>query len=144
MIEPEFDALLLEAIDEALSVFGDSIMQAIYFHLERSFNIKKDGIPHRLGAFTQAIESIFGAGAKFIEILIMKKLHEKVDGVMRWNEFEEFGFMEYVAAARRLFKVKNRIKTVQDLVECEATEAEDCTAFARSVIDPETEVEKFE
>lgn len=106
MTEPEFEALLLEAIDEALFVLGDSVTQTVYFHLERSFNIKKDEIPYRLGTFTQAIENIFGAGAKFIEILIMKKLHKKVEGVLKWNESERFGFTEYVARAKRLFNAR--------------------------------------
>ena len=124
LIEPEFDVLLLEAIDEALSTLGDSIMHTVYFHLERSFHIRKDEIPYRLGAFTQAVENIFGAGANFIEILIMKKLHEKVDGAMKWNESERFGFTEYVARAKRVFQQKSTIKTVEELVECGVTEAE--------------------
>jgi hypothetical protein len=124
LIEPRFDAILLEAIDKALSSLGESIMQIIYFHLEKSFFIKRDEIPYRLGAFTQAVESIFGAGANFIEILIMKKLHEKVDGAMKWNESERFGFTEYVARAKRVFQEKSTIKTVEKLVECGVTEAE--------------------
>jgi hypothetical protein len=117
----EFDAVLLETIDESLSSLGDSIGPVIYFHLERSFHIRKDEIPDRIGVFTQAIESIFGAGANFIEILIMKKLYEKVDGVFEWNESEQFGFAEYVARARCLFEEKNMIKTVEELVECDET-----------------------
>lgn len=124
MIELEFDFLLLEAIDEALSSLGDSIMQTVYFYLEKSFHIKKAEIPCRLGAFTQAIENIFGAGADIIEILIIKKLYEKVGGVFMWNESERFGFTEYVAKVKSLSKEKNIIKTVEELVECQVTDAE--------------------
>ena len=124
MVEPEFDVLLLEAIDEALSVLGDSIMQTVYFHVEKSFHIKKHEIPHRLGAFTKAIESIFGVGANFIEISIMKKLHKKIDAYFRWNESEEFGLARYVSEAKRVFQEKNMIKTGEELVECEETMAE--------------------
>lgn len=124
LVEPEFDVLLLEAIDEALSALGDSIMQTVYFHVERSFHIKKHEIPYRLGAFTEAVENIFGVGANFIEILIMKKLHEKVDAHFRWNESEGFGFAQYVSEAKRVFKKRNMIKTVEELVECEETVAE--------------------
>ena len=123
MVEPKFDVLLLEAIDEALSVLGDSIMQTVYFHVEKSFHIKKHEIPHRLGAFTKAIESIFGVGANFIEILIMKKLHKKVDAHFRWNESEEFGLAQYVSEAKRVLQEKNMIETVEELVECEETVA---------------------
>jgi hypothetical protein len=124
LVEPEFDVLLLEATDEALSALGDSIMQTVYFHVERSFHIKKHEIPHRLGAFTEAVENIFGVGANFIEILIMKKLHEKVDAHFRWNESARFGLAQYVSEAKRVFQKKNMIKTTEDLVECEETVAE--------------------
>jgi hypothetical protein len=120
----EFDAILLDAIDEALYSLGDSIRQTIYFHLERSFHIKKEEIPERIGAFTQAIENIFGFGANPIKIMIMKKLSEKVGAVFEWSEFERFGFVEYVARARLFFGEKERIKTVEELVGWEEAEVE--------------------
>ena len=120
----DFEKLLLEAIDDGLSALGESAKQAIYYHLDRSFNIKKEEIPSRMITFTQAIENIFGVGAHFIEILIMKRLFEKVDGVFLWDESERFGFAEYVAKAKRVFQEKNMIKTVEELVECPETEAE--------------------
>lgn len=116
MSEAEFDALLLESIDEALSVLSDSVMKAVYFHLERSFNIKKDEIPCRLGAFTQAVENIFGVGANFVEILIMKKLHEKVNAHFRWNESKGFELAQYISEAKRVFEKKNVIKAIGELV----------------------------
>jgi hypothetical protein len=124
LAEAEFDVLLLEAIDEALSALGDSIMQTVYFHVERSFHIKKHEIPYRLGAFIEAVENIFGVGANFIEILIMKKLHEKVDARFMWNESEEFGLTQYVSEVKRVFQRKNMIKTIEELVECQETGAE--------------------
>lgn len=120
----DFEKLLLEAIDDGLCSLGESSRQAIYYHLEQSFNIKKKEIPSRLIAFTQAIESIFGVGANLVEILIMKKLHEKVDAVSVWEECEKFGFIEYVTMAKRVFREKNMIKTVEELAEYEDAEEE--------------------
>jgi hypothetical protein len=68
----EFDRLLLEAVDEGLCILGESSKQAIYFHLERNFGIKKDEIPSKLEAFSGALEQIFGFGANFIEISITR------------------------------------------------------------------------
>ena len=120
MSEAEYDALLLESVDEALSMLSDSITKAVYFHLERSFNIKKDEIPCRLGAFTQAVENIFGVGANFVEILIMKKLHEKVNAHFRWDESKGFELAQarapYISEAKRVFENKNVIKTIGELV----------------------------
>jgi hypothetical protein len=120
----DFERLLLDAIDEGLSSLGESSKQTIYYHLERSFNLRREDIPTRIIAFTQAIENIFGVGANFVEILIMKKLYEKIGGILIWNESERFGFMEYLAKAKRAFNEKNTIRTVDELIECEGTETE--------------------
>lgn len=109
MSELKFDSILLVAVDEALSTLSDSVKQSVYFHLERNFHIKRGDIPDKLEAFTQAIESLFGIGADWIEILIMKKLHEKVGGVYRWkNATERFGLIEYVAGAKRFLRESKR------------------------------------
>jgi len=45
--ERDFEKLLLEAIDDALSSLGETPKHAIYYHLEKSFNVKKQEIPYR-------------------------------------------------------------------------------------------------
>ena len=117
MTEQQFDGLLLEAIDKALSSLGNSIMHTIYFHLEKSFFIKRDEIPYRLGAFTQAIENIFGVGADVLEILIANKLYEEIGEVFDRNESGRFSFMECATAAKNCFQQKNRITTIEELAE---------------------------
>jgi hypothetical protein len=101
-----FENLLLEAVDEALASLGDSAKQAIYYHLEDKFKITKNEIPNRLKDFTEGLEKIFGLGARFIEILIMKKLYEKVGQPLEWNESKELIFSEYVTAAKQSFQKK--------------------------------------
>ena len=96
----DFKKLLLEAVDEGLSSLGDSPKKAIYFHLERNFGIKKQDIPDRIEEFTEAIEKIFGHGARILEICIMKHLYEKVgDDFLYVPENEVLLFAEYVKAA---------------------------------------------
>ncbi len=96
--------LLLESVDEALSSLGDSGKQAIYFHLKKSFNIEKRDIPHKIEKFAGAIEKTFGLGSKFLEILIMKHLYEKVGQVFEYDqEQKDLVLIEYVAAAKRSF-----------------------------------------
>jgi hypothetical protein len=98
---PRFRKLLLEAIDEALSSLGDSVKQAIYFHLEKTFNLKKQEIPDKIEEFTKALEEIFGLGAKLLEIRIIKDFYEK-DGQMfkYFPEKDELSFAKYMVAAR--------------------------------------------
>lgn len=116
----EFNRLLLEAVDEGLSMLGESSKQAIYFHLEKRFDIKKQEIPHKIEVFANAIEKIFGLGANFLEILIMKRLYEKLERSFKFYGSEDFTFTEYVAAARRSFMEKKKPrKTAEGLVEYE-------------------------
>ena len=109
-----FEKLLLEAVDEGLSSLGDSSKHVIYFHLEKTFKIAKRDIPHKIEEFADAIEKIFGPGAKFLEILIMKCLYEKVGRVFECNqEQEELVFTEYVAAVKQSFLREEKQKEVQ-------------------------------
>jgi hypothetical protein len=98
-----FEKLLLEAIEDGLSSLGDSAKHAIYFHLENTFNIKRQDISSRIEEFADALEKIFGLGAKPIEILIMQRLYEKVGGVVEYPQQKDLAFTEYVAAARQSF-----------------------------------------
>lgn len=106
MAEKAFDEILLKSVDDALVSLGESARQAIYFHLEKQFKVEKREIPRQLDNFEKGLEKIFGPGAKFIEILIMKKLHEKVGQALEWNEGKELVFVAYVAAAKRTFLKK--------------------------------------
>jgi hypothetical protein len=98
--------MLLQSVDDALASLGESARQAIYFHLEKKFKVEKKEIPRHIDHFEKGLEKIFGPGAKFIEILIMEKLHEKVGQPLEWDEDKELVFVEYVAAAKRSFLKK--------------------------------------
>ncbi len=86
--------ILLEAVEEGLSSLGDSPKEAIFFHLEDSFKIRKDNIPTNLTEFAKALEKIFGPGASYLEKLIVKCLYEKLE--LEFEEVESWDFLEYV------------------------------------------------
>jgi hypothetical protein len=98
----KFDKLLVSAIDEALTSLGESVKQSIYFHIENKFNVPRNEIPSNLKDFQGGLEKIFGTGARFIEILIMKNLHAKI-GLPLKMESEQLEFVEYVNVAKRGF-----------------------------------------
>jgi len=102
-----FEKLLLEAVDEGLSSLGDSSRQALYFHLEKTFKIKRQDIPHRIEDFADALGEIFGVGAKVLEIMIIKRLYEKVGGVVKYSQ-GNLVFTEYVAAIKQSFAAKKQ------------------------------------
>jgi hypothetical protein len=103
----KFDKLLVSAIDEALYSLGESVKHSTYFHIENKFNLARNEIPENLVEFQGGLEKIFGTGARFIEILIMKNLHMKI-GLPLKMESEQLEFVEYVDAAKEGFLKKTR------------------------------------
>lgn len=101
----------MEAIDESLSTVGESPRKAIYFHLEKSFNIRKNEIPKKVEVFEDAIKKMFGFGADFLEVLIMKRLYEKIGGELELEDSSDFDFSGYVSIVKKrmLGKEKPRL-----------------------------------
>jgi hypothetical protein len=103
----EFDKLLANAIDEALNSLGESVKQSIYFHIENNFKLTRDAIPENLVEFQGGLEKIFGVGAQYIEILIMKNLHKKIGRPLKMGN-KQLEFIEYVDAAKEGYLKKTR------------------------------------
>ena len=101
----DFEKLLLESVDEGLSSLGDSSKQAIYFHIEKRFNIKKYEIPGNFAAFDQAIEKLFGLGANFLETLILKRLFEKANLASKQDAFKRADFAQTVTAVKQAMEL---------------------------------------
>lgn len=100
-----FSSLFLEAVDETFASLGESCRRSIYVHLENSFRIKREDIPSRIEEFARAVESIFGFGAKLVEIEIMKRLHAKVGGFKYYPKDSNLSFTQYAAAVKMLHHV---------------------------------------
>ncbi len=109
-----FEELLLEAIDEGLSLLGETAKQAVYFHLEKTFKINRQDIPHKIEEFTDALEKIFGDGAKILEIQIMKCIYKKVGFTFKHHPKKtNIEFTEYIAAVKLAKKNQENIKEQQ-------------------------------
>jgi hypothetical protein len=96
----DFEKLLLDSVDEALLLLGESARQSIYFHFEKEFNLSREEIPIRLEEFQCAIERLFGIGSRYIEILVMKNLHKKIGLPVRTDQSVQFEFVKYVDNVR--------------------------------------------
>jgi len=94
-----FSKILLSAVEESLSSLGDSPKQAILFHLETSFKIKKENIPVNLTEFAKALEKIFGPGASYLERLILSRLYEKLG-----LEFENSEGVDFLKSVENMKK----------------------------------------
>lgn len=109
MPENDFKKIFLTAVDESLSSLGDSPKQAIFFHLETSFRIRKDAIPTNLTEFAKALERIFGPGASFLERLIVKRLYEKLG--LELPNSESWDFLESVENVKKRLMFKGECTT---------------------------------
>ena len=96
-----FDKILLRAIDEALESLGESVRQSIYFHIENKFNVARNEIPENLQQFQGGLKEIFGAGAQFIEFLIMKNLNIKIGYPRVTVKSKNFEFIKYLDASKQ-------------------------------------------
>lgn len=113
---PEFDKLLQSAIDDALGSLGESVKQSIYFHIDKSFNVPRNHITEELEQFQAGLEKIFGIGARFIEILIMKHLHSKIWLPLGFNG-SEFEFIAYINASRAKYLEQTSITAISAIEE---------------------------
>ena len=119
----KFDAVLLEAIDESFSTLGQKATASIYFHLQHNFLILKQDIPYRIDDFSDALERIFGMAAKYLEILIMKKLKEKIACLYEWNGprwlVPNLTFRQYVELLRLSYEDKGNTGELEVWVNAE-------------------------
>ena len=119
--QENFDQLLLDAIDEGLSGLGEAGKASIYIHLEGIFNIRKQEIPNKLDGFSNALQAIFGLGARHLEILIMKNLYEKVGGLCKLDDTsllaQDLTFPKYVELMRLGYKDTEKIEKMEVLMD---------------------------
>jgi hypothetical protein len=119
----KFEDILLDAVDDAFSSLGESVKTSIYFHLEREFIFPKQDIPYKIDDFSNALERIFGAAAKHLEIMIMKKLQAKIGCSYKWDGptwlVPDLTFTQYVELLRLSYEDKGKTSEVEVWVNAE-------------------------
>jgi len=96
--EKDFEKLFIEAVDEGLGTLGESGKHMIFFHLDKSYSVKRHEIPKKPEAFARGLEKIFGAGASVLERLIVKSLYSKLG--LEYEDVESRPFVDYVNHVR--------------------------------------------
>lgn len=104
----KFNRVLLDAIEGGLSSLGDSPKNAIFYHLETSFHLKKEDIPLNLLEFQQALDKVFGPGAPYLEKLIIRRLCERLG--IDFEEPEHVDLAVYVDDAKRRVTLEQEVK----------------------------------
>jgi hypothetical protein len=105
--QKKFKNILVAAVEEGLSSLGDSSKEAILFHLETSFKIKKERIPENLQEFEKALEAIFGPGTQYLEKVIVRCLYEKLG--LEFKEEEDCSLLKDVE------QLKKRVLVTEDV-----------------------------
>jgi hypothetical protein len=99
-LKNKLDTTILEAVDESLASFGDSVKQVVYFQLQNNYHVPKQEIPTRIEEFAAAIEGVFGIGARLIEMKIIETLYAKAEGFLYVPKDEDLLFKDYVQNLR--------------------------------------------
>jgi hypothetical protein len=117
----KFENVLIETIDETFSTLGENVKNSIYFHLKQKFMISRQDIPDKIDDFSDALEQIFGLGAKSLQILIMAKLQKKIGSHYKWEGpawlVPDLFFGQYVALMRLFFEDTGKICEVEVLFD---------------------------
>jgi len=97
-----FTDVLLRSIDKGLGILGDTVRPCIYFHLERSYKLRRHDLAIKPEAFADALKAMFGAEPNILLKQIVKELYLSVG--LEPTEHQNWKFNDYVAEARRIFK----------------------------------------
>ena len=100
-LKNRLDMTIMEAVDESLASFGESVRKVVYSQLQNNYNLPKQEIPTRIEEFAAAIEEIFGIGARLIEVKIIETLYTKAKGFLYVPKEEDLLFKDYVQNLRR-------------------------------------------
>jgi hypothetical protein len=108
MSNKKFNEAFLRAVDFAFDSLGKSCKQALYFHLENSFHVRRENVSEKVEDFVEALELIFKDGVIYLKKLVLKKLCEDL-GV----NFEESYVSDFAMA---ISKIKGMVSEDESLL----------------------------
>ena len=107
-----FGQIVLEAIDESLSVLGDEPRRAVYQYLATIQSLQREDIPEKLEDFSQGMKKALGGASSVLQKVMLKKLFQKIGSTFK--EAQEFDFVDYVKEAERRYEVLSQHRTAQE------------------------------
>jgi len=70
--------MLIQAIEQGLSVLGDTVTRVIFYNLEKRFSLTRDHIVERPDKLANALEAMFGSGSATLERMIINSVCDTV------------------------------------------------------------------
>jgi len=98
-----FSQVLLECVDEGLSVLGNEPRLAVYQYLATIHSLDREQIPDRVDEFATGLRKALGSASRVIERLILKKLFQRMGSAFR--DMADLEFADYVRDAKRRFEI---------------------------------------
>ena len=98
-----FSQVLLDCVDEGLSVLGNEPRQAVYQYLATIHSLDREQIPDKVDEFATGLKKALGSASRVIERLILKKLFQRIGSTFR--ETSDLEFADYVRDAKRRFEI---------------------------------------
>jgi hypothetical protein len=95
--------VLLDCVDEGLSVLGNEPKQAVYQYLATIHSLDREQIPEKVEEFSTGLRKALGSASRVIERLILKKLFQRIGSTFR--ETADLEFTDYVTDAKRRFEI---------------------------------------
>jgi hypothetical protein len=102
-----FDQLILQAVDDSLSVMGEEPKRAMYQDLLTIHSLRKEDIPFRISEFVSGLKKALGTASKVVEKLILKKLYERIGTT--FQESQGLEFRDYIDDARSRFEMRDQV-----------------------------------
>jgi hypothetical protein len=98
-----FSQMLLDCVDEGLSVLGNEPRLAVYQYLSTIHSLDREQIPDKVDEFATGLKKALGGASRVIERLILKKLFQRIGSTFR--ETSDMEFTDYVRDAKRRFEI---------------------------------------
>jgi hypothetical protein len=98
-IDPSFEELFYSAVDKAMLLLGESGRQAAFYHIEKTFGLRKECWHMKPEKFAEAVEAIFGPGAQLLLRAIVRELYSSIG--LKYNEQKDFRFVQLLRKAKR-------------------------------------------
>ena len=98
------NAILIEAVNEGLSVMCSSAASSVFFFLRKNGSIESETNIKNLESFSEGLERIFGFGSKVIEKKILEVLYIKLRIPPPHTDHYRFDFAEEVERVFELYE----------------------------------------
>jgi len=97
----DFNALLVDSVDEAISeVLGSRVTSAFWHHYQAFLGITRDEMPYRLDTLFASLKGTFGVGGETLGRHIVKKLYAKANAPLELKP--DHTLAEYVEELKQI------------------------------------------